>query len=76
MKSHYKSYKEALLIVSKSLWKTGYCASGRKCWCRIVVPKTRVVYGENKEQFIIISSGCVDKEIAKIIVNNHNKSIK
>jgi hypothetical protein len=59
-------------------WKVEPCFSGESCWCRIITLKEKILFknGESQEEFSIIGSGAVNKELADHIVEVHNKSIK
>lgn len=69
------NYEEAQKLAINSKWKTKECAQ-KDCWCVIVVPETPIKYkiGDGLEdEYYIISSGEVSRELGERIVNDHNK---
>ena len=69
------TYQEA---INKSLtlkWKVGTCSQGEECWCRTITCDPPLMYEEvGDEEFYVVGSGQIMKEVAEHIVNIHNKT--
>jgi hypothetical protein len=70
------TYQEA---INKSLtlkWKVGTCSQGKECWCRTITCDPPLMYGEValEEEFYVVGSGQIMKEVVEHIVNIHNKT--
>lgn len=48
-------------------WKTAYCGTGQKCWCRTIIADTGKV---------VVDSGCLSKGLAQLMVKEHNMLLK
>ena len=69
----------------KTKWKITACNEGEKCWCRIIEPVETIEYynfigdynvDSFSENFYIVPSACMDKQIAEYIVKLHNKNLE
>jgi hypothetical protein len=70
------TYQEA---INKSLtlkWKVGTCLQGEECWCRIITCDPPLMYEEVgvEEEFYVVGSGQIMKEVAEHIVNIQNET--
>ena len=78
-------FNEAKEKVFKTKWKVATCNEGEKCWCRIIEPVETIEYynfigdynvDSFNENFYIVPSACMDKQIAEYIVKLHNKNLE
>ena len=67
--------KEAFRKVLTVEWKAGICNQGAECWCRTIVPKEKIEYGDGEEMYIA-ASGTLPASFANHIVRLHNESLK
>jgi hypothetical protein len=66
-------YKEAEDLLYKTKWKTQTCQSGRKCWCRMVVPVKKIKCDDGPGGGLYIAgSGELTKRAAEYFVKLHN----
>lgn len=70
-KQEHKEAYDKMLTVK---WKTEECGTAN-CWCLMITPVEEIVYSEIEEAYIA-GSGCIPKEIARYIVELHNKNIE
>ena len=69
------TYKEAQELAMKVRWKTEECFSGSDCWCELIVPETDII-DDDGNKICIIPTASVLKNVAKYIVELHNKNIE
>ena len=70
-----KEYKAAEKQLINTKWRIKMCSQGSDCWCRIIVPVTKVSYSVEEDMYVI-GSGSVSKGIAAHIVKVHNESLE
>lgn len=72
-------YKEALEKSLTARWKVEPCHQGESCWCRMIVPEEDIVWQSfhagPDEEFYLVGSGSIGKEVAEHIVKIHNQSL-
>jgi hypothetical protein len=72
-------YQEAILKSLTSKWKVDTCSQGEQCWCRIVRCVEPIIFKEkedlDEEEYYIVGSGKLNKEIVEHIVKIHNQII-
>lgn len=68
------NYQEAIQHSLNVKWKTSFCQSGEKCWCRIIEPDQEIKDKDGNE-IIIAASGSINKNYAEHIVKLHNASL-
>lgn len=52
-------------------WKTIPCFSGDECWCRLI-QCVDIPDGEDPDDYTLNNSGSISKDIAEMIVSEHN----
>jgi len=72
-------YDQAERLALKTPWKIDTCHVGESCWYRTIVPETDIYYRHGsygrEEEFYIIGDGAIGEDMAKYIVDLHNKSL-
>jgi hypothetical protein len=69
------TYQEAINESLTLKWKVGTCSQGEECWCRTITCDPPLMYEEvGDEEFYVVGSGQIMKEVAEHIVNIHNKT--
>lgn len=72
-------YQEAISKSLTSKWKVDTCGQGEQCWCRIVRCVEPIMFKEkedlDEEEYYIVGSGKLNKEIVEHIVKIHNQII-
>lgn len=70
------TYEQAWELAKKTEWKVQSCFSGKKCWCKMIVPVKPIKYKELHstipQKIVIVSAGAIDTPTAQHIVNVHN----
>ncbi len=56
----------------KVKWKSVPCHVGKTCWCRMIMPKKKMLDNEGKEIYIV-GSGTLSKVEAEYFVKLHNE---
>lgn len=72
------TYLEAQELALKVKWKLTTCNQGEKCWCRRIEPEEPIHYDYDNfsEELSIVSTGSIEENFAKHIVELHNKSLE
>lgn len=72
------TFEEAQQKALTVKWKAVPCHVGKKCWCRMIVPKKKIAYKDSPgdAELWIIGSAAVSKEHAEHIVRLHNNFIE
>ena len=74
------NYTEAIQESLKRKWIVGTCSQGEECWCRTITCEEPLMFQEYKdiepEEFFVVGSGDLRKEIVEHIVKIHNESLK
>ena len=74
------NYDEVLEQSLKVQWKVGVCPSGKKCWCRVIVPKKPLLYKDYEDsepdEYWISRPGELDKMTVEHLVTIHNNALK
>jgi len=70
-------YKEAEQKAFTIKWQIGTCFQGERCWCRTIKPIEPILFddGDVKDEYWIVGSGELHKEIAEYFVQLHNQKI-
>lgn len=68
------TYEQAQQKALKVEWKSTPCIQGEECWCRIIEPEEKIIYGED-EEYYVVGSGSIPKLEAEHLVELHNKSL-
>ena len=66
-------FNAALEKLNQVPWKTATCAEGKKCWCRCILPKDKILF--DKSEVYIIHAGVLYEIQAEHIVKLHNESL-
>lgn len=72
------TYQEAINESINRTWVIGTCSEGEKCWCRTIrcVPPLLFEDGEHKEEYYVVRTGEVHKELVEYIVKLHNEKME
>jgi hypothetical protein len=67
------TYQKARQLSFKVKWKVSSCGD-KDCWCAIIEPEDPIVcnFNDTTGDYIVVSSGAIDKETAQHIVLIHN----
>ena len=59
-------------------WEIGTCSQGENCWCRTIKPIEPILFndGDSQDEYWIVGSGELHKNIAEYFVELHNKNIE
>jgi hypothetical protein len=59
-------------------WEIGTCSQGERCWCRTIKPIEPILFddGDSQDEYWIVGSGELHKNIAEYFVELHNKNIE
>jgi len=69
------TYEEAQQKALTVEWITSICNQGESCWCRVIEPKEPIIWGQNNEEYYIVSSGSIPQLEAEHLVELHNKNL-
>ena len=69
-------YKEAEQKAFTIKWEVGTCNQGERCWCRTIKPIEPILFEDgDSQEYCIVGSGELHKEIAEYFVQLHNEKI-
>jgi hypothetical protein len=69
-------YKEAEQKAFTIKWEVGTCNQGERCWCRTIKPIEPILFEDgDSQEYWIVGSGELHKEIAEYFVQLHNEKI-
>ena len=69
-------YKEAEQKAFTIKWEVGTCNKGERCWCRTIKPIEPIFFDDrDSQEYWIVGSGELHKEIAEYFVQLHNEKI-
>ena len=73
------TYEEAIQKSFTIKWKVETCHQGESCWCRTINTITPIFFKHkekwDEEEYYVVGSGELNKEMAKYFVKLHNKQI-
>lgn len=71
----YEQAQEKSLTVP---WKVVTCHQGESCWCRMIEPLEPIYWqmeNGDPEEYDLVGSGSIGKELAEYLVNLHNQTL-
>ena len=68
------AYTEIHEYIKISRWKVIPCFKGDDCWCRLIQCE-EIPEGGDPDDYTLNTSGSLYREIAELIVDEHNKGI-
>lgn len=73
------TYEEAIQKSFTIKWKVETCHQGESCWCRTINTITPIFFKHkeewDEEEYYVVGSGELNKEMAEYFVKLHNKQI-
>ena len=69
-------FEEAEQIALTIKWQIGTCNQGERCWCRTIKPIEPILFDDGgQDEYWIVESGELHKNIAEYFVQLHNEKI-